>query len=355
MINSQLPHNQLLPLSEIKHLDLGELQAKQEELLCSLFHLNGYLDAMHQNEREAYLHLFSICEIRNSFDLEGYPVSIIRLFEAMSSENYLKDIQAERIFKALEHQTKLKQITIENLEPIFMQSSKRKGDFIRERKEVKINSYFTNLTLYTAPNQSSKIQILKTDLNKNLLFPSSQNKLVHCCLLHFQFRALAPYTLMNGHIARYTSSLVLQEYDLLFQTLPISLVILRNKEKYNNLIKETVQTGRYEAWCLFILKCTQEAVEIVLDKIKSLLFLRRKLMDQVSKYTEYNLNADELVPLLMSKPYLKAAHIIQMFDCHRHSAYNYLKHLVKMGILIEKSRGREKLYLHKELVDILSE
>jgi Fic family protein len=62
----------------------------------------------------------------------------------------------------------------------------------------------------------------------------------------------------------------------------------------------------------------------------------------------------ELGVLIMRHPYIKVIDLVAALQCHRQTAATYLKHLVKMGILIEKTSGREKMYLNKELLDILA-
>lgn len=75
----------------------------------------------------------------------------------------------------------------------------------------------------------------------------------------------------------------------------------------------------------------------------------------LSKYTAYNLPAGGLLKVLFSRPYIKTVHLVDELDCHRQTAYTYLEHLVRLGLVVEKKSGREKLYLHKELLDIISE
>lgn len=75
--------------------------------------------------------------------------------------------------------------------------------------------------------------------------------------------------------------------------------------------------------------------------------------DLINKYTEYNLPS-ELNEVIYESLFIKTADLIGRMNCHRHTAYKYLEHLMKIGILAEKRSGREKLYFHKELYDMIS-
>lgn len=355
MINSQLPSDRLPALKDIEISEDIILRRALDECREALFHLNGYLEALTSEERLSYCNLIKVCEHRHSFDLESYSVSMIRLFEAGSSENFMKDDKVIRIYKAIEKFDELEFVSVRSLEPGYMPGYRNSGDLLRERKESRITSYFTNLTLYTAPMITSKIRALREDLDKHLQKGSQSDELLNICLSHFQFRALAPYTVMNGHAARTAMHAALGKLGLLYDILPVSQCINASKEIYNTLMRDTLQSGNYSAWCVYSLGVMRDAARIMLDKMRRLRVLRKKLGDQISKHSDYKLPSAGLKHLLLSGPFVKTAMLVKEIGCHRQSAYVYLEHLKNMGILTEKGSGREKLYLHKELLTILSD
>lgn len=355
MINSQLPYNQLPPLSEVQVREDPNLRKVLDDCRSELFQLNGYLDAQTVAERESFCRIMKLLDAKYSFDLEAYPLALPRLFEAWSSENLLRDERAKRLFDFLSWFETQAAPDLAALEPVYLPSYKKSGDLFREKREIVIKSHYTNLTLYTSPVQPARILFLKTDLDKFLERASREGGLLNMCLCHFQLRALSPYSELNGHVARTYSKLFLKDMGLLFDVLPLSQIILRRKETYNTLMRETADSGLYQNWCLFLLKVIRDAAAQMLDRLKQTVSLKRKLSDQLHKYDAYNLPAETLARLLCERPFIKPAMLTRVLSCHRQTAYVYLEHLVKMGILTPKLSGRERLYMHRALLDVYSD
>lgn len=354
MINSQLPHNQLKPLNELKIANQIDLNFASESCWKAIYHLNGYVDAQISNGIQNFFNLIELIDGKYSFDLEGISISVQRLLEAYSSENNLNEINAKLILKSIEWKDEIDSLTVQNLAPTFMFQNKRQSELFREKRELRVQSYFTNLCLYTTPNNPSLIQYLKEDLDKGLKQMNKTSSLQNLALLHYQFRALSPYTVMNGHSARTLSKLFLRENGLLYNCLPISSVLFKDKESYNSLLREVLIHRSFEKWILFMIQSIEDSAILLLEKTRSFIQLRKKFKDQLEKYTDYFLPADELLEVLFLKPYIKPKMICSTLGCHRQTAYTYLDHMVKMGLLLEKSSGREKLYLNKEYSDLLN-
>jgi Fic family protein len=354
LINSQLPHNQLKPLNELRISKLSELHEVSESCWRAMYHLNGYVDAQVNNGVHNFFQLIELVDSKYSFDLEGLSISVQRLLEAYSSENNLNEKNARIIFKSIEWKDEIESLNVNNLAPEFMSHFKRQNEIFREKKEIRIQSYFTNLCLYTTPNNPSLIQYLKLDLDKALRQISQSSSLQSLALIHYQFRALAPYLQMNGHSARTLIKLFLREYGLLYSSVPISYILYNEKETYNSLLRDVMIHHSFEKWIAFIIQKIEESAILLLEKTKLYVQLRKKFKDQLEKYTDYILPSGELLEVLFYKPYVKPKMICEAIGCHRQTAYTYLDHLVKMGLLLEKSSGREKLYLNKEFADLLN-
>ena len=351
MINSQIPYNQLNSISDVKLPKSTELNTALEGCRNLLFHLNGYIDAMGDSILPL-IRILHIVDSKFSFELEDYPISLHRLFEALSSENKLQDATAKMISNDLEIYLELNPSDSESLFPVYLNPKKQKQDFLREKQEVKISSYHTNLTLYTAPTQPQVMQRLKKELSSIISKWPVIDPLLLNALLHYQIRALAPYQSMNGHAARNLSRLLFRRSGFLCDEIPISVFLYRDRENYNRLIAETAYSGNAENWTLFFLKIIENAAAYLLGKLKRMQLQKSVLFDRLNKYTEYPLPAVELSELLFESPYIKVAMVSNRLNCHRQTAATLLMHLSQMGILSEKNSGREKLYFHQQLLDI---
>jgi hypothetical protein len=62
----------------------------------------------------------------------------------------------------------------------------------------------------------------------------------------------------------------------------------------------------------------------------------------------------ELVNLIFELPYCRIQNVTEREISGRQTASVYLKELVKIGVLEEKSVGREKLFIHPKLMRLLT-
>lgn len=353
MINSQIPYNKL-PLIE-KRLSESAIEDfhQMNEAVRALDFLNGFLNGYDDELLPEYSSNLLFTELRNSLELEGFPVSLQRIFEAENSENALQD---ELLTGIIEYHSKIlqiRQLHLEAIKPSGFRQVLKNAEQFRERREHTIKSYFTNLTLYTAPVQSSVLQQLRQDLETFISGRNNLSSLLSGSIAHYQMRAMAPFNHFNGVCARSLHLQCLRVYGLETICLPISSEILKEKETYQTLMRDVVQSGNLLTWHRFMTDIIVASARKLPRQLKALSKLKKQLVEQIDKYTDYNMPVS-LAILIMRQPYVKAIDLVAELPCHRQTAATYLKHLVKMGILIEKSSGREKLYLNKELMDILS-
>ncbi len=354
MLNSQLPYNQLSKLQDIDLKKSIELENACKTCWKSLFHLNGFIDAYSTETLRDDLLLLQIADAKYSFELDNETISFTRLFEAFSSENPLADKIPVMIFNYMSYVQSTSKIDLNTLKPVYFYGNKKKQDLFRDKKEVTVKSYHTNLTLYTAPSQYAVIRNLKDELDFLFRRPLDADELVHMSLCHLQIRAIAPYNELNHHVARVYSQLWLKSQHLNFDFLPLARAIAVNRETYQLMMREVANEGKYTDWCIYFIDILHEACEYLLARLKEIQALKKNTLDIMAKYTAYHLPAEELLAVVFSRPYIKPKYLVEALGCHRHTAYAYLAHLVKAGILIEKKSGREKLYLHKQLFDVLS-
>jgi Fic family protein len=354
LLNSQFPYNQLPHLQQIVVAHHPLLQQACRNCWNSLYQLHGFIDAFPAKSLQDDLMLLQITEAKFSFELDNRPISFTRLFEAFSSENLLGDEIPKTISNYISWYRTNRKISLEALKPVYAQLKKRQSLF-RDKKEISVRSYHTNLALYTAPDHPGILRSLKEDLDHSFHnHHSHMDELVQMSLCHFQIRALSPYNELNHHVARSYTQLWLKSQNFNFVFLPISKIIYSSREKYQALMREVANSKNYEDWCIYLIDTLNEAALYTIRKLKEIQSLKKATLELMAKYTEYHLPANELLPVIFSRPFLKPKYLTTPLHCHRHTAYAYLGHLVKAGILIEKKSGREKLYLHKQLFDVLS-
>jgi Fic family protein len=208
--------------------------------------------------------------------------------------------------------------------------------------------------VYTPPVGESVIRELLSNWEKFLHNAREIDPLVRMAVGHYQFEAIHPFTDGNGRTGRILNSLFLIQEDLL--TLPIlylSRYIIQNKSDYYRLLLAVTQTDSWEDWVLYILQGVEETSKWTTQKIAAIRALAGHTADYV-RLALPKIYSHELIDLIFEKPYARIQNVIDQFNVQRQSASRYLQELAQIGVLEARMFGREKLYLHPRLLQLLT-
>ena len=108
----------------------------------------------------------------------------------------------------------------------------------------------------------------------------------------------------------------------------------------------------WEEWVLYILKGVEETALWTTAKIGSI----RELSAHTVEYVRAKLPkvySLELINLIFERPYCRIQNVVEAKIAERQAASRYLKQLAELGVLEEKTIGREKLFLHPKFLMLL--
>ena len=171
---------------------------------------------------------------------------------------------------------------------------------------------------------------------------------------HYQFEAIHPFTDGNGRTGRVVNSLFLVERELL--TLPIlylSRYIIAHKPDYYRLLLEVTSKGAWEPWLLYMLQAVHETAIWTTAKIGSIRTLTEDAVTLVRQRLP-KIYSRELVDVIFEQPYCRIANLVDANIAERQAASRYLKALVSIGLLEERTVGREKLFVNPKLLELLT-
>jgi Fic family protein len=174
---------------------------------------------------------------------------------------------------------------------------------------------------------------------------------------HYQFEAIHPFTDGNGRTGRVLNSLFLVEQGLLpMPILYLSRYIIAHKPDYYRLLLDIThrndQSG-WEHWLLFMLRGVEETATWTTAKIAAI----RRLARETARLVRDSLPkiySRELVDVVFEQPYCRISNVVEAEIAGRQAASRYLKALVSIGVLREQVFGREKLFVHAKLLDLLT-
>ncbi|MBK7355576.1 protein adenylyltransferase Fic [Propionivibrio sp.] len=212
----------------------------------------------------------------------------------------------------------------------------------------------TGATIYTPPEGERLLRDLLANWERFLHNETDLDPLIRMAVGHYQFEAIHPFTDGNGRTGRVLNSLFLIQEGLL--TLPIlylSRYIIQNKTDYYRLLLQVTREQDWEPWLLYIIKGVGQTASWTTAKIATIRALSEHTTEHV-RASLPKLYSHELVSLLFELPYCRISSLTEAGIAKRQTASQYLKQLVGIGVLAEVEAGKEKLFIHPKLMQLLT-
>ena len=213
----------------------------------------------------------------------------------------------------------------------------------------------TGEVIYTPPEGEACLRDLLANWERFLHNQTELDPLVRMAVGHYQFEAIHPFADGNGRTGRVLNILYLIQAELL--TLPIlylSRHIIAHKADYYRLLLDTTRTGNLEPWIIFMLQAVEETAKWTTAKIAAI----RTLAEHTTAHVRERLPkiyTRELVDVIFEQPYCRIGNLVEKDIAQRQSASRYLKDLAAIGVLREVQAGKEKLFIHPKLMQLLAD
>ncbi len=212
----------------------------------------------------------------------------------------------------------------------------------------------TGEVIYTPPQGEANLRDLLTNWERFLHHETELDPLIRMAVGHYQFEAIHPFTDGNGRTGRVLNILYLIQEKLLGPPiLYLSRYIIARKADYYRLLLQVTCDQAWEPWLLFMLQAVEETSRWTTAKIAAI----RSLAEHTTEYVRIHLPkiySRELVDVIFEQPYCRIANLVEKGVAQRQAASRYLKDLVELGVLTEIPYGKEKLFVHPKLMQLLS-
>ena len=212
----------------------------------------------------------------------------------------------------------------------------------------------TGAVIYTPPEGEGRLRDLLGNWEQFLHGPGDLDPLIRMAVGHYQFEAIHPFTDGNGRTGRILNILFLVEQGLL--TLPIlylSRHVIAHKDDYYRLLLAVTREEAWQPWVSFMLAAVEETSVWTVAKIAAIRALQAETTEFVKRRLPKTYTR-ELVEVLFEQPYCRIGDLVAMGIAGRQAASRYLQSLVSIGVLKERSVGREKLFVHQKLLALLT-
>jgi len=220
---------------------------------------------------------------------------------------------------------------------------------------VRIGNPDTGVIAYTPPFGAGGIREKLENLLDFLLSPSELDPLIRLAIVHYQFEAIHPFDDGNGRTGRILSILhLLHEGLLKIPVLYLSRYIIQRKPEYYRRLREVTEKGAWEDWILYKLEGIAETASWTTNRIFAIRDLFNETLDRCRRDLPGRVYSKELIELVFTQPYCKIQFLVDAGIAARQTASEYLKELEKVGVLSGEQRGREMIYKHPELLEVLA-
>lgn len=225
---------------------------------------------------------------------------------------------------------------------------------IRKVPGTALKNQTTGKVVYMPPEGEDRLRGLLANWERFLHDATDLDPLIRMAVGHYQFEAIHPFTDGNGRTGRILNLLFLVEQGLLDQpVLYLSRAIIRRRTEYYRLLNAVTSDDAWEPWVLYMLDAVHDTAIWTTKKIKSIRELLRRTTAHVREHGS-SLYSRELVELVFEQPYSRIANVVAAGIAQRQTASVYLKELCDIGVLREVKAGREKLFIHPNLMELLT-
>jgi len=208
--------------------------------------------------------------------------------------------------------------------------------------------------VYTPPVGESRIRDLLGNWERFVHEGGDLEPLVLMAVAHYQFEAIHPFLDGNGRTGRVLNTLLLVESGMLrLPILYLSHFIIRHKDEYYRRLRAVTREAAWEPWILYMLRGVEATARWTLEKIAAIRSLLSQTLALV-RSERPKIYSRELVDTVFEQPYCRIANLVDAGIAQRQAAARYLRALVEVGVLAERTYGREKLFLNTSLLDLLT-
>lgn len=225
---------------------------------------------------------------------------------------------------------------------------------IRKVPGTVLRNQATGAAVYTPPEGEELLRRLMANWEDFLHARTDLDPLIRMAVGHYQFEAIHPFEDGNGRTGRILNLLFLIEQGLLREPiLYLSGAIIRSKADYYRKLGDVTAHGRWEPWVVYMLAAVEERARWTTAKVRAMRALLAASTEFVREHAP-KIYSRELVETTFVQPYCRIGNLVDAGIAKRQTASTYLQKLSEIGLLTVLQSGRDKLFVHRALLDLLA-
>ncbi|HGK6184968.1 TPA: protein adenylyltransferase Fic [Neisseria meningitidis] len=352
-----IPYNDLPPLPPKQDIESKTILKRCIATRASLARLKQAAELI--PNQAMLINTLPVMEARASSEIENIVTTTDKLFQSLQMDTERQDPATK---EALQYRTALfagyESLTSRPLctQTAIMVCNAIKHPYemaIRKTGGTALKGGNSGNVVYTPPEGEETIRGKLANWERFIHESGDLDPLIIMAAAHYQFEAIHPFTDGNGRTGRILNSLLLIEKGLLdLPILYLSRYIIENRADYYRLLLGVTERQDWESWIIYILDGVADTADWTVSKIDAI----RRLFEQTRQHIRTHaqgIYTHELVNLLFEQPYTRIANLEAAGIAKRQTASKYLKELSDIGVLQEIVIGRDKLFIHPRLMELL--
>lgn len=352
-----IPYNDLPPLPPKQDIESKTILKRCIAARASLARLKQAAELI--PNQAMLINTLPVMEARASSEIENIVTTTDKLFQSLQMDTERQDPATK---EALQYRTALfagyESLTSRPLctQTAIMVCNSIKHPYemaIRKTGGTALKGGNSGNVVYTPPEGEETIRGKLANWERFIHESGDLDPLIIMAAAHYQFEAIHPFTDGNGRTGRILNSLLLIEKGLLdLPILYLSRYIIENRADYYRLLLGVTERQDWESWIIYILDGVADTADWTVSKIDAI----RRLFEQTRQHIRTHaqgIYTHELVNLLFEQPYTRIANLEAAGIAKRQTASKYLKELSDIGVLQEIAIGRDKLFIHPRLMELL--
>ncbi|MBG8640922.1 Fic family protein [Neisseria meningitidis] len=352
-----IPYNDLPPLPPKQDIESKTILKRCIAARASLARLKQAAELI--PNQAMLINTLPVMEARASSEIENIVTTTDKLFQSLQMDTERQDPATK---EALQYRTALfagyESLTSRPLctQTAIMVCNAIKHPYemaIRKTGGTALKGGNSGNVVYTPPEGEETIRGKLANWERFIHESGDLDPLIIMAAAHYQFEAIHPFTDGNGRAGRILNSLLLIEKGLLdLPILYLSRYIIENRADYYRLLLGVTERQDWESWIIYILDGVADTADWTVSKIDAI----RRLFEQTRQHIRTHaqgIYTHELVNLLFEQPYTRIANLEAAGIAKRQTASKYLKELSDIGVLQEIVIGRDKLFIHPRLMELL--
>ncbi|CKL53413.1 Fic family protein [Neisseria meningitidis] len=352
-----IPYNDLPPLPPKQDIESKTILKRCIAARASLARLKQAAELI--PNQAMLINTLPVMEARASSEIENIVTTTDKLFQSLQMDTERQDPATK---EALQYRTALfagyESLTSRPLctQTAIMVCNAIKHPYemaIRKTGGTALKGGNSGNVVYTPPEGEETIRGKLANWERFIHESGDLDPLIIMAAAHYQFEAIHPFTDGNGRTGRILNSLLLIEKGLLdLPILYLSRYIIENRADYYRLLLGVTERQDWESWIIYILDGVADTADWTVSKIDAI----RRLFEQTRQHIRTHaqgIYTHELVNLLLEQPYTRIANLEAAGIAKRQTASKYLKELSDIGVLQEIAIGRDKLFIHPRLMELL--